>query len=98
MATIIDDKNSSANASVTTSNATANADAIIPDSHFDHGVIHHGNTFQATQSQIDKIAMIRDLDIPLYDTSRQIFRDQVRVVENKYNIKICDKLLPIEEL
>ena len=98
MATIIDDKNSSANASVTTSNATANADATIPDSHFAHGVIHHGNTFQATQSQIDKIAMIRDLDIPLYDTSRQIFRDQVRVVENKYNIKICDKLLPIEEL
>jgi hypothetical protein len=65
----------------------------ITDNHFAHGVTHHGSSFQTTPSQDEKIAILRDLDYPLYETSRRIFREQVRIVEDKYNITICDKLL-----
>ena len=61
--------------------------------HFAHGVTHHGNSFQTTPSQDEKIAILRDLDYLLYETSRRIFREQVRFVEDKYNMTICDKLL-----
>lgn len=62
-------------------------------SHFDHGVSHHGSLFQTTPSQDKKIAILRDLDYSLYETSREIFREQVGIVEDKYNITICGKLL-----
>jgi len=63
------------------------------DHRFAHGVTHHGSSFQTTPAQDAKIALLRDLDYPLYQTSRTIFREQVRLVEDKYNITICDKLL-----
>ncbi|OEU18223.1 hypothetical protein FRACYDRAFT_236494 [Fragilariopsis cylindrus CCMP1102] len=61
--------------------------------HFAHGVTHYGSLFQTTPSQDEKIAILRDLDLSLYEKSREIFREQVRIVEDKYNITICDKLL-----
>ena len=72
-------------------NATVNLNTT--GNHFAHGVTHHGSLFQTTPSQDKKIAILRDLDIPLYEKSRDIFREQVRIVEDKYNITICDKLL-----
>ena len=72
-------------------NATVNLNTT--GNHFGHGVTHHGSLFQTTPSQDKKIAILRDLDFPLYEKSREIFREQVRIVEDKYNITICDKLL-----
>ena len=63
------------------------------DHRFAHGVTHHGSSFQTTPAQDAKIAILRDLDYPLYQTSRTIFREQVRRVEDQYNITLCDKLL-----
>lgn len=70
-----------------------NSDASSLQQKFDHGVIHHGGTFRTTQSQDEKIALIRNLDRHLYNVSRQVFYEQVREVEFKFKIKICDKLL-----
>jgi hypothetical protein len=73
--------------------ANANVKINTTGNHFAHGVTHHGSLFQTTPSQDKKIAILRALDFPLYEKSRDIFREQVRIVEDKYNITICDKLL-----
>ena len=58
----------------------------------DHGVNHHGDTFETTAEQDEMIAFLRDQDIFLYEESRKIFAEQVRQTEEKYGVKICDKI------
>ena len=58
----------------------------------DHGVTHHGDTYETTAEMDDMIAFLRDQDILLYDIGRKVFAQQVREKEKKYGVKICDKI------
>ena len=61
----------------------------------DHGVAHHGDTFQTTPEQDAMIAFLRDQDTVLYKEAQKIFAEQVSQTEEKYGVKICDKKKPI---
>jgi len=61
----------------------------------DHGVTHHGDTFDTTPEQDAMIAFLRDKDTVLYEETRKIFAEQVREAEEKYGVKICDKMKPL---
>ncbi|KAG7369584.1 hypothetical protein IV203_027330 [Nitzschia inconspicua] len=57
-----------------------------------HGVQHHGATFQTTSQQEQLISEFRSVDQQLYDlVVNEIFPEQVREVEQQYNIAVCDK-------
>jgi hypothetical protein len=58
---------------------------------FDHGVTHHGTTFQTTPRQDEMIAKLTELDELLYQYSRDVFAEQVQEVEEEFKIKVCDK-------
>ena len=57
---------------------------------FAHGVKHHGDSFQTTKIQDQAIAKLRAKDYVLYDVAREIFNEQVREVEEKYQFTLCD--------
>ena len=62
----------------------------------DHGVSHHGDSYKTTPEQDAMIAFLRDRDTVLYDQTREIFAEQVRKIEEKYGVKICDKMKSID--
>lgn len=56
----------------------------------DHGVIHHGNTFNITNQQRKWIDEITKVDQKLYKYGKIIFGRQVEKLEKDYSVKICD--------
>ena len=58
-----------------------------------HGVKHHGSSFvkELTDVQRGLIATLRKTDLILYNVSRDVFEEQVRDLEARYEIRICDK-------
>ena len=56
----------------------------------DHGVIHHGNTFNATVQQRKLIDEITKVDQQLYRYSKVIFARQVEKLEKDFGVKICN--------
>ena len=63
----------------------------------DHGVTHHGDTYKTTPEQDAMIEFLRDRDTELYKKTRQIFAEQVRQMEERYGVKICDKRKKIDK-
>lgn len=57
---------------------------------FDHGVKHHGNTFQLTEKQSRLVSEITKVDELLHRHAQEIFEDTVRAVEEEYSIQLCD--------
>ena len=58
----------------------------------DHGVSHHGDTFNLTENQRNMIESLRADDMQLYKLLvDEIFEEQVLEIENKYNVTICDR-------
>jgi hypothetical protein len=55
----------------------------------DHNVIHHGNSFNATESQIEAINALTAVDQLLYYYAQEIFWEQVKLTEEKYNFELC---------
>mmetsp|Transcript_32783 Transcript_32783/g.55766 ORF Transcript_32783/g.55766 Transcript_32783/m.55766 type:complete len:102 (-) Transcript_32783:2-307(-) len=58
----------------------------------DHGVIHHGSTYNTTRFEDSLIEMLVERDKILYDYAKQIFGVQLKVVEEHFNVTICDKI------
>jgi hypothetical protein len=58
----------------------------------DHGVSHHGDTYKTTPEQDAMIEFLRDRDMVLFEKTQKIFAEQVRQMEEKYGVKICDKM------
>ncbi len=56
----------------------------------DHGVTHHGATYELTEEQEAKIKKITQLDNLLYERAQRIFQDQVKEIEEELSIKLCD--------
>jgi len=55
----------------------------------DHGVQHHGATFNLTISQALKIEKLTQLDHLLYDRTKEAFKKQVAEIENEMGIILC---------
>jgi len=57
-----------------------------------HGVIHHGSTYNTTRFEDSLIEKLTTKDELLYDYSKQLFETQLRVVEEYFNVTICDTI------
>ena len=55
----------------------------------DHGVKHHGATFNLTDSQASKIQKLTQLDSLLYDRAKVAFANQVKEIEEELDIVLC---------
>lgn len=58
----------------------------------DHGVQHHGDTFNLTDEQSNKIAKLTELDIVLYERAKNVFALQVKEIEDELGIVLCQDL------
>ena len=56
----------------------------------DHGVTHHGDTFNLTNHHSQKIDKLRPDDAKLYKLGQEIFAEQVAEVERTFQVKLCD--------
>ena len=60
----------------------------------DHGVKHHGDSYNVSIEQKKLMSVIQQSDMLLYEYAKIIFELQILQVEKELNIKICNKLLP----
>lgn len=56
-----------------------------------HSVTHHGNTFNTTKEQDEKIQWLVESDNLLYNYARKIFDVQSRVIETRFGFKLCER-------
>jgi len=56
----------------------------------DHGVVHHGATFNTTNEQVVKIMKLTAIDQILYERVRKVFSNQVKDIEEELGITLCD--------
>ena len=56
-----------------------------------HGVQHHGATYEASSGELRLINEYTKYDQALYKMSMSVFAEQLVQLENKYNIKICER-------
>eukprot|EP00957_Ditylum_brightwellii_P027303 2064486-Ditylum_brightwellii.AAC.1 len=56
---------------------------------FDHGVQHHGATFNVSTDQAAKISKLTTLDSVLYDRVKAAFDNQVDEIEQEFEIMLC---------
>ena len=59
----------------------------------DHGVKHHGNTFNVTAEQEEAISMLTKDDAVLFDMAREVFAQQVREIEEEFQVTLCEKII-----
>jgi len=60
----------------------------------DHGVQHHGATFNLTDEQSEKIAKLTQLDSILYERTKNVFSVQVKEIEDEMGIILCQEPSP----
>jgi hypothetical protein len=56
-----------------------------------HGVKHHAKTFNASSYQNMLIDKLTEKDVMLYEGVKHLFNEQVRVVESRLNVNICNE-------
>ena len=56
----------------------------------DHGVQHHGASFNRSLRHDEFIQEIRQNDLKLYEVSKVVFEIQVQELEAKHDFKLCD--------
>ena len=56
-----------------------------------HGVKHHAKTFNASWYQNMLIDKLTEKDVMLYEGVKHLFNEQVRVVESRLNVNICNE-------
>lgn len=56
---------------------------------FDHGVKHHGATYNTTPYQNELIGKLRGNDTMLYKLTQEIMQEQEREIEDEFNVKLC---------
>eukprot|EP00978_Attheya_sp_CCMP212_P017758 scaffold47815_cov110-Attheya_sp.AAC.1 len=55
----------------------------------DHGVKHHGDSFQPTEEEVELIRNLTGYDQKLYRHAEEIFEEQVTAMEQHYGVKFC---------
>jgi hypothetical protein len=56
-----------------------------------HGVKHHATSYITTQHQDMLIYTLTEKDVTLYEGVKFLFKEQVRVLESRLNVKICNE-------
>jgi len=56
----------------------------------DHGVKHHGASFELTESQSSKITKLTALDSVLYSKAKLAFAQQVSDIEKDFGVTLCE--------
>jgi len=56
----------------------------------DHGVVHHGATFNTTDKQVAKIMKLTAIDQILHERVKRVFSRQVKDIEEELGITLCD--------
>ena len=56
----------------------------------DHGVKHHGATFNLTEDQYDKIEKITTVDKLLHQRVKHVFARQVKEIEHEFSAVLCE--------
>jgi hypothetical protein len=56
-----------------------------------HGVQNHGATFQTTPRQDEQIAKLGEMDVALYEVVKGVFAEQIKEIEEEYQIRLCDQ-------
>jgi hypothetical protein len=60
-------------------------------SRVDHNVKNHGDSYNLTDSQRQKIASLTDRDQVLWRNAKVVFQQQIDHVEAEYNVRLCDE-------
>ena len=63
---------------------------------FSHGVVHHGHSFNTTNHQDELIRKLTEKDWLLYEGVKRLFNEQVKDLENKMNVTLCDKFNKVD--
>lgn len=58
----------------------------------DHGVSHHGDTFNTTASQKAAIDILTQTDALLYKMATELFEEQIQEVEEELGVVLCEKI------
>ena len=56
-----------------------------------HGVKHHATSYITTSYQDKLIDTLTEKDVMLYEGVKFLFNEQVRVLESRLNVKICNE-------
>jgi len=64
---------------------------------YDHGVVHHRNSYETTQEEDEAIAKLTQKDQQLYELTQKVFEKQVLDLEEMFGIKICSSFKTDEE-
>jgi hypothetical protein len=80
--------------SLTTSSTIANTATSSDGTHkahdgHDHGVAHHGDSYQPSDEEMQLILNLTRYDQMLYDTAEEIFHAQVADLEQQYQVTFC---------
>eukprot|EP00594_Rhizosolenia_setigera_P017862 CAMPEP_0178959326 /NCGR_PEP_ID=MMETSP0789-20121207/12225_1 /TAXON_ID=3005 /ORGANISM="Rhizosolenia setigera, Strain CCMP 1694" /LENGTH=236 /DNA_ID=CAMNT_0020642309 /DNA_START=867 /DNA_END=1578 /DNA_ORIENTATION=- len=64
---------------------------------YDHGVVHHRNSYETTQEEDEAIAKLTQKDQQLYELTQKVFEKQVLDLEEMFGIKICSSFKTDED-
>lgn len=56
---------------------------------YDHGVSHHGSSYETTLEEDEAIAKLTQKDLQLFEVSQKVFEKQVLGLEEMFGIKVC---------
>lgn len=56
-----------------------------------HSVTHHGGTYPPTLHQQRQIALLTQVDESLYRMALEVFQEQIKQTEEKFQVKFCNK-------
>ena len=57
-----------------------------------HGVTHHGSSYNTTQEQDEMINKLVEKDWILYEHSKVLFQQQVKIIEQEFGITLCEQI------
>merc|ERR1740124_1824076 len=57
----------------------------------DHGVTHHGASFQTSKSQRLAISNLTKVDQTIFKHAEELFKENVKRTEEEYSVRLCDK-------
>ena len=61
-----------------------------------HGVVNHGHSYNTTEYQDALIRKLTEKDILLYEGVKRLFDEQVRVLEKRMNVKLCNRFNKVD--
>jgi len=57
-----------------------------------HGVKHHGSSYNTTPEQDEMINKLVENDMILYEHSKVLFQQQLKIIEQELGITLCERI------